>query len=156
MWIRRVHSCHEPFEVQSGPLCELPFGTVFRNRATLARDLARDWRRNERPARPAHGTSGCSPKLRTSEGHPHGELSFARRIRFLYRCHQFGHAHATPPSLRSEPIVRRLYERGVARISLGAWRTSCLSWGVRRDGRNVYGRMLEQNDGMLMKTPIEP
>lgn len=109
--------CHEPFRGPSPARCVSCHSEgYFENRATLAEMT---WHRDLAAKRTA--CTACHTEHRgalaqitgRAKSNPHAEFIFhATDTASCTACHEFGTRMATTPSLRNEPIVRRLYEQG--------------------------------------------
>lgn len=109
--------CHEPFRGPTAARCvRCHSERQFENRATPA---VTTWHRDLVVQQTA--CTGCHTEHRGALAHitersrlnPHGELVFrATGAGSCTTCHEFGARVATKPTLRDEPIVRRLYEKG--------------------------------------------
>lgn len=113
----RCMQCHEPFRGPSPARCTgCHTEGYFETRATPS--LAA-W---HRPLVVQHqACTGCHTEHRgmlaqiteQARSNPHGEFVFrATGATSCTVCHEFGERVATKPTLRDEPIVRRLYEEG--------------------------------------------
>ena len=109
--------CHEPFRGPSPARCvSCHSERYFEDRATPA---VTTWHRDlvaQRMACTACHTEHRGALAQITERartNPHGEFVFrATGTSSCTACHEFGVRVATKPTLRDEPIVRRLYEQG--------------------------------------------
>ena len=109
--------CHEPFRGPSPARCvSCHSDRYFADRATPA---VTTWHRDlvaQRTACTACHTEHRGALAQITERtrtNPHGEFVFrATGTSSCTACHEFGARVATKPTLRDEPIVRQLYERG--------------------------------------------
>ncbi|OYT24198.1 MAG: hypothetical protein CCU27_05445 [Nitrospira sp. UW-LDO-02] len=109
--------CHEPFRGPSPARCvSCHSDRYFADRATRA---VTTWHRDlvaQRTACTACHTEHRGALAQITERtrtNPHGEFVFrATGTSSCTACHEFGARVATKPTLRDEPIVRQLYERG--------------------------------------------
>lgn len=109
--------CHEPFQGPSPARCVACHSERYvEARSTPA---VMTWHRELVVQRTT--CTGCHTEHRGALAHiteptrmnPHGELVFrATGASSCTACHEFGTRVATRPTLRDEPIVRQLYERG--------------------------------------------
>ena len=109
--------CHEPFRGPVAARCVVCHSEQdFVNRAMPA---VTTWHRElvtQRTACTACHTEHRGPLAQITDrarANPHGEFIFhATGTSSCTACHEFGARVAARPTLRDEPIVRRLYERG--------------------------------------------